>query len=205
MFFTNIIVEKNSYSEAKLHVTTEKIHLEYVEKTKNHEKVDKSEIEVMEKILVTENTAAPEKFTATMEPTTTKSEEKLSTNEILAIEKVSVSQPPAQIEQPIENAKPSDLQKPEIQNVKNAKNLKSNPNPSHGHMIKPGKDYQHLATPDVPKKAILVPEVPSIISERAEFMPNGAPPPNPNFIFHNKVPKSGSSTMKHIFKESSLC
>ena len=41
---------------------------------------------------------------------------------------------------------------------------------------------------------------PEIMSDRAEFMPNGKAPPNPNFIFHNKVPKSGSSTMKHIFK-----
>ena len=187
-----------------MHVTTEKIHLEYVEKTKNNEKADKSEIEVREKTLVTENTAAPEKFTATMEPTTTKSDEKLSTNEILSIEKVSVSQQSAQIEQSELKNHPNDVQKTEIPNVKNNKDFKSNPKPSHGHMVKPEKDYQHLAMPDVRKKAILVPEVPSIISERGQFMPNGAPPPNPNFIFHNKVPKSGSSTMKHIFKESSL-
>ena len=187
-----------------MHVTTEKIHLEYVEKTKHHENAGKSEIQVAEKILETENTAAPEKFTATMEPTTTKSDEKLSTNEILAIEKVSVSQQPAEIDQPDLKDNLSDLQNPEIPNVKNPKNLKSNPKPSHGHMIKTEKDYQDFAKPDVPEKAIVVPEVPSIISERAEFMPNGAPPPNPNFIFHNKVPKSGSSTMKHIFKESSL-
>ena len=184
-------------------VTTEKMHLEYVEKTKNHEEAKKSEIQVTEKILETENTEAPEKFTATVEPTTTKSDEKLSTNEILAIEKV--SQQSAHIEQPELKNNPSDLQHPETPNVKNPKNLKSNPKPSHGHMIQPEKDYQDLAKPVVPEKSIQVSELPSIISERAEFMPNGAPPPNSNFIFHNKVAKSGSSTMKHIFKESSLC
>ena len=39
-----------------------------------------------------------------------------------------------------------------------------------------------------------------ILEERESFMPNGGKIPNPDFIFHNKVPKSGSSTMKHILK-----
>merc|ERR1712110_915138 len=30
--------------------------------------------------------------------------------------------------------------------------------------------------------------------------PPDTPPPSLNFVFHNKVPKSGSSTMKHILK-----
>ena len=43
-------------------------------------------------------------------------------------------------------------------------------------------------------------KISEILEERKKFMPNGAEIPNPDFIFHNKVPKSGSSTMKHILK-----
>lgn len=43
-------------------------------------------------------------------------------------------------------------------------------------------------------------EISKILEERKKFMPNGEQIPNPDFIFHNKVPKSGSSTMKHILK-----
>ena len=43
-------------------------------------------------------------------------------------------------------------------------------------------------------------EISEVLEERKKFMPNGGEIPNPDFIFHNKVPKSGSSTMKHIMK-----
>jgi len=38
-----------------------------------------------------------------------------------------------------------------------------------------------------------------LVEERAEFQPLGGAAKNLDFIFYNKVPKSGSTTMKKIF------
>ena len=38
------------------------------------------------------------------------------------------------------------------------------------------------------------------MAERGRDMPMGSPPRSIDFIFHNKIPKSGSSTMKHLLK-----
>ena len=41
------------------------------------------------------------------------------------------------------------------------------------------------------------------MTERSRTGLDRNPPPSLNFIFHNKIPKAGSSTMKHIFEELS--
>lgn len=48
------------------------------------------------------------------------------------------------------------------------------------------------------------PEPPSVVRSSIEMLarlpPPDAPPQSVDFIFHNKLPKSGSSTMKHILE-----
>ena len=49
-------------------------------------------------------------------------------------------------------------------------------------------------------KPVLGEKVPNLV---ADAPPPDVPPPNPNFLFHNKLPKSGSTTMKWLLVELS--
>ena len=64
-----------------------------------------------------------------------------------------------------------------------------------------GENFEITTTPAPFLASINDTNIDQEMAQREIFMPDGIAPRNLNFIFHNKIPKAGSSTMKHIFDE----